>query len=414
VRDFRRLSGFPPDVRRLAGLLSLLALLVLAPAAGAAGTEATRRVLSAAMAQAGPATGAQVVDLDTGARLFAARATLRLAPASVEKLYTSSTALLRMGPNGRIETGVLTRGLPDATGRLRGDLILKGGGDPTLGPWAMDQLARTIAQAGLTRVTGRVIGDETAFDARRGPPSSGYTTSIYVGPLSALSFNEGRTGLRSPAFQLSPPQFAADALTRALEHRGVAVRGAARRGVAPAGAVPLLSWESPPLATVLRLMNLPSDNFYAETLVKQLGARYGGAGTTAAGAAVVRATVARFGARPQVVDGSGLSRADRTAPRDVVRLLAGMHADPVAGPALADSLPVAGRSGTLVTRMRGTAATGRCRAKTGTLSDVSALAGYCDTTAGRHVAFAFLMNGVNPTAARRLQDRMTAALATLR
>jgi D-alanyl-D-alanine carboxypeptidase/D-alanyl-D-alanine-endopeptidase (penicillin-binding protein 4) len=354
------------------------------------------------------------VDLDTGARLYALRPTLRLNPASVEKLYTSSTALLRMGPDARLDTPVLASALPDAAGRLRGDLILKGGGDPTLGPWAMDQLARSIARNGLTRVTGRVIGDETAFDARRGPPSSGYATSLYVGPLSALSYNEGRTGLRSPAFQLSPAQFAADALTRALRRHRVRVRRAARQGVAPATAAPLTTWESPPLSTVVRLMNLPSDNFYAETLIKQLGARYGGTGSTAAGAAVVRATAATFGAHPAIVDGSGLSRADRTSPRDVVRLLAGMRADPVAGPVLEASLPVAGLSGTLTTRMRATAARGRCQAKTGTLSDVSALAGYCDTTAGRHVAFAFLMNGVNPAGARRLQDRMTAVLAALR
>ena len=82
-----------------------------------------------------------------------------------------------------------------------------------------------------------------------------------------------------------------------------------------------------------------------------------------------------------------------------------------ADPAFTASLAVAGRSGTLSTRMRGTTAQGRCRAKTGTLRDVSALAGYCDTTAGGHVAFAFLMNGTAPWWARIRQDRMTAVLA---
>jgi serine-type D-Ala-D-Ala carboxypeptidase/endopeptidase (penicillin-binding protein 4) len=112
----------------------------------------------------------------------------------------------------------------------------------------------------------------------------------------------------------------------------------------------------------------------------------------------------------QVVDGSGLSRLDRTSPRAVVTLLARMARDP-AGEALSASLPVAGRSGTLVHRMRGTAAQDRCHAKTGTLHDVSALAGYCTTTTGSHVAFAFLMNYTSYVSARRVQDRMTAALA---
>ena len=80
-------------------------------------------------------------------------------------------------------------------------------------------------------------------------------------------------------------------------------------------------------------------------------------------------------------------------------------------PAFGASLPVAGRSGTLYDRMRRTAARDRCQAKTGTLHDVSALAGYCETTAGARVAFAILMNYVNPYAARRLQDRMVSALA---
>ena len=398
-------------MRRLTALLALLALLVLAPAASAAGLAGTRKVLAAAMLRAGAGSGAQVVDLDAGTQVYAARADVPRVPASVQKLYTTAAALLRMGPEARLVTTVRADVPPDARGRLAGDLVLQGGGDPTFGSWSVDQVAEELADTGLERVAGRVLGDDSAFDALRGPPSSGYRTSIYVGPLSALSFNAGRTGVPSPAFQLSPPQFAADALSRALERHGVVVRREPRRGIASPDSLPLLDWPSPPLGELVRRMNLPSDNFYAETLLKQLGARFGRAGSTAAGAAVVRAEAARFGARPQVVDGSGLSRADRTSPRDVVRLLAGLRDHAVAGPAFLASLPVAGRSGTLSTRMRGTAARRRCRAKTGTLSDVSALAGYCESTAGRRVAFAFLMNGVNPYAARQLQDRMTVALA---
>jgi serine-type D-Ala-D-Ala carboxypeptidase/endopeptidase (penicillin-binding protein 4) len=117
-----------------------------------------------------------------------------------------------------------------------------------------------------------------------------------------------------------------------------------------------------------------------------------------------------FGLRPRVADGSGLSRSNRTTPRQVVRLLQHMAGDQ-AGPAFETSLAVAGRSGTLDNRMRRSVARDRCHAKTGTLNSVSALAGYCQSTAGARVAFAFLMNGVNVYGARALQDRMTAALA---
>ena len=157
-------------------------------------------------------------------------------------------------------------------------------------------------------------------------------------------------------------------------------------------------------------MNLPSDNFIAETLIKALGARFGAGGTTSAGAAVVRSNAAQLGIRTTVVDGSGLSRANRTSPKAVVALLTAMDEGELAEP-FERSLPVAGRTGTLYDRMRGTAARDACRAKTGTLSNVSALAGYCDTRGGGRVAFAFLMNYVYPWTARRIQDRMTTALA---
>jgi D-alanyl-D-alanine carboxypeptidase/D-alanyl-D-alanine-endopeptidase (penicillin-binding protein 4) len=161
----------------------------------------------------------------------------------------------------------------------------------------------------------------------------------------------------------------------------------------------------------VKLTNRESDNFFAEMLIKGLGARFGAEGTTAAGAAVVRAEAAHFGQHPHVVDGSGLSPADHTSPRDVVRLLTIVRGMPV-GPDLVDSLAVAGRTGTLATRMRGSAAQDNCHAKTGTLTDASALAGYCTTNGGDQVAFAFLMNHVNVTTARIAQDRMAEAIAS--
>jgi D-alanyl-D-alanine carboxypeptidase/D-alanyl-D-alanine-endopeptidase (penicillin-binding protein 4) len=178
-------------------------------------------------------------------------------------------------------------------------------------------------------------------------------------------------------------------------------------GVAPDAAVTLAQAGSPPIATLARLANVPSDNFIAETLLKAVGRTFGAAGTTSAGAGVVRSTMSRLGLRLQAVDGSGLSRGNRTTPRQVVALLRAMKDDA----AFLDSLAVAGRTGTLHDRMRRSAAKGRCRAKTGTLISVSALAGYCVSRTGARTAFAFLMNGVNIWSARRIQDRMTGALA---
>jgi D-alanyl-D-alanine carboxypeptidase/D-alanyl-D-alanine-endopeptidase (penicillin-binding protein 4) len=393
-------------VRRIAALACLIAAL-LAPAAEAAGPGATRRALEREMRRAGPASGALVVDLGSGARVYGSRAGSSRVPASVEKLYTTATALRRLGADARLATSVSATVLPDAVGTVAGDLFLRGGGDPTFAKPDLNRLADEVEAAGVATVTGRVLGDETAFDGFRGPPSSGLQLSRYVGPLSALTFNRGLTGKRSPYFQAQPARFAARALTRELRRRGVVVAGDAGIGATPPGAPLLAEWDSPPMVELARRTNVPSDNFSAETLLKVLGSRLAGVGSTAAGAGVVRAELGLLGIRPAVVDGSGLSRANRTSPRQVVSLLSVMDGEA----AFEGSLAVAGRTGTLATRMRGTAAQDRCRAKTGTLSDVSALAGYCTTTGGSDVAFAILMNGVNPSAARALQDRMAAALA---
>jgi D-alanyl-D-alanine carboxypeptidase/D-alanyl-D-alanine-endopeptidase (penicillin-binding protein 4) len=396
-------------VRRLALLISA-AVLTAAPAEHAAGPAATKKALQREMARAGAFSGAYVVDLGSGRELYASKADVARMPASVNKLYTSATALLRYGADGHLTTSVLSSTLPDETGTITGDIVLRGGGDPTFNATAATTLAKQLTDAGLQKVTGRVIGDESAFDAFRGVPASGYRLTNEVGPLSALAYNHGRTGKAAPYYQASPAKFTAQAFEKALEKQGVKITGSARAGLTPEGMTPLSEFESPPIASIVKAMNQPSDNYIAEMLIKGLGAQFGTAGSTTAGGTVVKAAVRAFGITPSVVDGSGLSRSDRTSPREVVQLLKSMDASE-AGVAFDESLPVAGRNGTLYNRMRGTAAQGRCHAKTGTLHDVSALAGFCNTTGGERVAFAFLMNRVYPSSARALQDRMTVALA---
>jgi D-alanyl-D-alanine carboxypeptidase/D-alanyl-D-alanine-endopeptidase (penicillin-binding protein 4) len=393
-------------------LVALLLAAALMPAAAlAAGPAATRAALASQMRHAGGGSGALAVDLDSGRTIYALRADTARTPASVEKLYTTSTALSLYGVDGHLTTQLLGDVGVDPGGVLIGNVYLRGGGDPYFGERQAGELAdQLVLGTGLREITGRVIGDESSFDSLRGPPSEGYRTTNEVGPLSALTFNRGRTGARRPYWQLSPPLFAARAFERALARRQVVIAGAARAGTTQEGALPLAESQSATMAEIARLTNRPSDNFNAETLIKALGDEFGAGGTTQAGAVVVRRTMAGFGLRPRVADGSGLSRANRTTPRQVVRLLQHMAADQ-AGPAFETSLSVAGRSGTLGHRMRRSVARDRCHAKTGTLNYVSALAGYCQSTAGARVAFAFLMNGVNVSGARALQDRMAAALA---
>jgi D-alanyl-D-alanine carboxypeptidase/D-alanyl-D-alanine-endopeptidase (penicillin-binding protein 4) len=382
-------------------------LATAAPPAHALDADALRATLSREMNRARfPFAGAYVRDIDAGTALYAHKENVARSPASVEKLYTTSTALLRFGADARLHTQVMGTGALDPLGVWRGDLYLTGAGDPTLGPAQIATLAQAIAQAGVRRVAGSVLGDESVFDSLRGSSRTGFALDRdIVGVLSGVAVGRGfsKDG--------SPPKEAARRLAKALRAIGVAVDGRSDAGTAPPEAQEVAGIDSPSMADLVRFTNVPSDNFDAEMLLKVLGAHFGGAGTTTAGAAVVRQQLATFGVHPRVVDGSGLSRADRTTPRQVVRLLERMEGTEVA-PAFGGSLPVVGRTGTMRRRMRGTVAQDRCQAKTGTLHAVSALAGYCQTTGGRTVAFAMLMSTALITRAHRVQDRMTEAIAT--
>jgi serine-type D-Ala-D-Ala carboxypeptidase/endopeptidase (penicillin-binding protein 4) len=388
---------------RIVFLAALLAAL-LAPAAQAGGPAATARALERQMDRAGAASGAYVVDLDSGRRLYSRAPDVARIPASVNKLYATAAALQIYGAEGQLSTEVLGSTAIDE-GVLEGNLYLRGGGDPSFGSAEARGLARVLAGSGLTHVTGRVIGDESNFDSLRGGPASRYATSSWVGPLSGLPFNHGLTIGRRPKFQSHPARYAAERFDRELERAGVSVRRAARADTTPADAVLLGEWASPRMSVLVKQTNRPSDNYMAEILLKGLGDD----GTTAGGAEVASREAADFDALPTIVDGSGLSRGNRTTPRDVVELLAGLDETEVAEP-MRISLSIAGRVGTLSRRMRGTAAEGRCRAKTGTLNGVSNLAGYCVSSSGGRTAFAFLMSGSVWTA-HPIQDRMAAVLA---
>jgi D-alanyl-D-alanine carboxypeptidase/D-alanyl-D-alanine-endopeptidase (penicillin-binding protein 4) len=370
-------------------------------------------------------SSAYAVDLASGQVLFDDEATVPRNPASVEKLYTLTTALDRFGLNGTLATSVYANGTLGADGVFHGSLYLHGGGDPTFGDRAfiknwyygvgttVDALAlKVIATLHLRRVEGSVIGDESAFDSRRAGPASDYQPDPnLVGQLSALSFDRGRTA--GP--YTTPPAYAAFRLATALRARGVAVTGRSHAGVLdPVRARFVTSIESPTLTQLAALTARPSDDFFAEMLLKALGARFGAGGTTAAGAEVVSRFLAGLHLTPTIADGSGLSRNDRTTPLDVVTLLrdlspGGLRWLQPIGAALRAALPVAAESGTLAFRMHRTPAAGRCVAKTGTLSNASDLAGWCDGS----FLFAFLMNDVDVAAAEHAQDKMAVALTEL-
>jgi D-alanyl-D-alanine carboxypeptidase/D-alanyl-D-alanine-endopeptidase (penicillin-binding protein 4) len=389
-------------------------LAIVFAAAGAAPASAydaaaLKSALAREMQRASPSSSADVRDLDTGRELYALRATTARLPASVEKLYTTATTLLRLGPGTTLDTRAVSDGGVDAAGVLHGDLVLVGGGDPFFGAQPAARLAAAVKASGIARIDGAVIGDESGFDALRSGCCSGYDPDL-GGVLSALAYDRGLLG---SAIELDAARFAAARFADQLRTVGVRSSGVPRAGIAPRAAVEIASKPSIDIGTMIGLVNVPSNNFAAEMMLKALGRRAGTTGSTLGGAAVVRRTLGTIGLRPQVVDGSGLSRTDRTTARDVVGLLDRMD-DADIGDTFRASLAIAGRTGTVRNRLRHTAAFGRCRLKTGTLRDVSALAGYCRTRGERNIAFALLMNRVrNLGAAHAIQDHIAAAIARL-
>jgi D-alanyl-D-alanine carboxypeptidase/D-alanyl-D-alanine-endopeptidase (penicillin-binding protein 4) len=393
-------------MKRLLVAVLTVAALSAAGLSATAGSSAGTSDLQAALGRALVANG---IDPNRTAALAVdvrknARRSLR--PASLEKLAVSFSALRLLGPKYQFRTEVVGVGKQDGS-VWSGDLVLVGGGDPTLRVRDLRGLARRVRSHGIRRVTGRVLGDERHFDSRRDAPGwkAGFA-GIESRPLSALSVADvEQTDLNGAA------QAAAGAFTAALEGRGVSVAGAPRAGRAPEGALRLAKDVSEPLTAVVGHMNRESDNFYAELLLKELGAKMTGLGTSDAGAQVVlgelrRSRIPVSGVR--IADGSGLSVENRLTPRTLVAILRAGAGDPAIRDAFVTSLAVAGVSGTLRDRLGTSPTRGQVIGKTGTTSAACSLAGFVR----RRYAFAILQNGspVPYWTARAAQDRFVTVL----
>jgi serine-type D-Ala-D-Ala carboxypeptidase/endopeptidase (penicillin-binding protein 4) len=401
-------------VGRLLAVVFAAAGLALPAAAPAAvpGQPALQRKLAKALRvpHVAPARSAAIAfDLTSGATVFTQNGSLSLAPASNEKLPLTYAALAKLGPTYRIETDVLGEGDLDGT-TWRGRLVLQGGGDPTLSSAGLRSLAGQVRAAGIRRVTGGILADESWFDSRR--TVAGWRPSFVLyesPPLSALVVDRDRADghvSRTPALS------AGAAFARALRGAGVAVSGPVQLGVAGDYAFPLAQVTSAPLWTILRFMDRESDNFTAELLLKQLGAAEGHRGTSAAGAAVVTQALTEAGVPMtgvRIVDGSGLSLLDRLTADALTAILRAAWTSFSMRPAFLAALPIAGVNGTLQGRLRKAPARGNVLAKTGTTREASALSGFVRD----RYAFAVLQNG-NPIPywwARRAQDRFATVLA---
>lgn len=320
---------------------------------------------------------------------------VRRIPASNEKLLLSMAILDALGPDAALPTIAAGRRRGPA---IKGDLWILGRGDPATGKADLRRLARAIRDQGVRRIRGGVRGS-TGYFARDwwAPGWRRYFPGSYVNLPTALTFE--RNGGARPELR------AAETLTRLLRKQGVKVRG--RPGTGPrAGGFPEIARVERSLVGVLGSMNRDSSNFFAEVLAKRLGAERGGTpGTIAKGAAAIKAWATSHGVGVRTRDGSGLSYANRTTPRGFARLLAAAEAEPW-GQALRNSLPTGGQ-GTLEHRLRGVPV----RAKTGTLTSISALSGWVHAKrTGTWVEFSIMATGMSPSRAKAIEDRIVKLL----
>jgi D-alanyl-D-alanine carboxypeptidase/D-alanyl-D-alanine-endopeptidase (penicillin-binding protein 4) len=368
----------------------------------------------------GRQVGVLVYDMTTHQTLFTLNPGVGRPPASVEKLYTTIASATLLGPNATFQTEVLGTGHLRRHGVWHGNLYLRGGGDPTFGDGTFNatyedgygptaaQLVAQLRRRGIRRVTGHVIGDESAFDSLRGGPLTAYRPDIpdYGGELSALVYDHGAT-----APKLTPPEFAARQLVRTMGSVQIHARASNHSGRTPPYARLLATVSSPPLLVLLRLMDVPSDDLFADLLDKQLGLRFLHEGTLSDGAQVISQAIATgYRLHPTILDGSGLDKADRSSPAQVVALLRDAWPQPV-GQLLADSLPIVGETGTVQSIGVHTPAQGKCMAKTGTLNNVTNLAGYCHARGGDLLVFAILIDGPPNWAALTAISPMVGAIA---
>ena len=401
---------FRPISWKRALVVLTAAFVVLAAASPATGSLKTRldralRVQGVSSSQ----TGAIVYDLSLDTYVYRKNQALALKPASNEKLPVAVTALSILQPGYTIPTELRAKG--HQTGSVwNGKLILKGYGNPALSGSQLGRLARAVEKTGITRVTGAIVGDETFFDKVRVGP--GWKASFYKDecpPLSALIVNRGHFR----GYITSRPALAAAKMLRSkLVDRGIKVDGRAKLGRADPSSAVIATERSPALRWLVRSMDRQSDNFYAETFVKLLGALEANEGSTTAGTRVVRQELRRRNVPLRgvvIADGSGLSAYDRLTAKTTARLLRSAFADGDISSAFVDSLPTAGVNGTLADRMTSGPAYRNVYAKTGTTDSASALSGYVRS---RYV-FSILMNG-SPIPwwyARQAQDRFAQVLA---
>lgn len=366
--------------------------------------------------------GIMVYDLNTDSCLYEKNARHTMRPASTQKLITGITALENLGDYYQYTTSVSYTGSIDTAyvfcpddstrqlrrGSLQGNLYIIGVMDPKLNTDDLDILADELYKMGIDTITGNVCGDASFMNDNK--YGNGWCWDDDNPELCSLLFGRKEALL---------PNFA-----KALRRAGIVILGDVVVRSCPSSASPLISCTHS-LPEILERMMKDSNNTYAETMLYHLGAIQGKPATAKKGFALEEELLKKIYAESptqlthgktsvpshRFADGSGLSLYNYLSPEIEVAFLRYAYTQKNIYPHLREALPIAGVDGTLEKRMKNTGAENNVRAKTGTLTGVISLAGYCFTKDYHNIAFSIICNGcLSANNARALQDKICTIL----
>lgn len=341
--------------------------------------------------------GMIVYDLTADSILYKVNERQALRPASTMKAITAITALDRLGGSHQFRTQLYYTGeVQDST--LYGDLYCVGGFDPAFNSDDMRAFVESVQQMGIDTIRGRIVADRTMKDGDL--LGEGWCWDDDNPKISPLSFGRDINFLEH--------------FVTALSDEGIVLDIRLSEGRLPSEAR-ILCDRFHSMDQILQRMMKMSDNFYAEAMFYQIARSTGRRPAKAKDAAgVIKQLIQKVGngKNPyRIADGSGLSLYNYVTPELEMRLLRYAYLNKNIYEHLLPSLPIAGWDGTLKTRMKGTFAEGNVKAKTGTVTGVSALAGYCTAANGHQLCFSMINQGIMKSdTGRNFQDRVCNAL----
>lgn len=341
--------------------------------------------------------GLMVYDLTADSAIYCHNERQLLRPASTMKVVTAIAAIDRLGGSFQFKTTLSYTGAIE-DGVLNGDVYLVGGFDPRFNSDDMGSFVDGIRRMGIDTIRGRIVADKSMKDADM--LGEGWCWDDDNPVLSPLLISRRDVFVKR--------------FVDRLRDEGVVVEADTVAGRQPGGAYEV-GTRTHTIDQVLMPMMKESDNLCAEALFYQLGSSTGAHPATARDArTVVRRLVEKVGLKPsdyRIADGSGLSLYNYVTAELEVMLLRYAYQNTNIYMHLLPALPVAGEDGTLRRRMRGTFTSGNVKAKTGSVTAISSLAGYCTAANGHVLCFAIINQGIRRgSEGRAFQDRVCEAL----